>query len=705
MKLKKLSNRDFYCLTISTLLSLSSTSLIAADDELFFEMPMVLSSNRLEQPVSDAAVSISIIDRDTIEASGARTIPEVLRLVPGMQIGFSGNEFGSEPKYVVAYHGHSDEYSKQMQVLVDGRSIYDPFLGGINWKANPVNINDIERIEVSRGPNMATYGSNSFQAAINIITRTAAEDQGSFVQSNLGTNDIADLTYRYGGNNGKLDYRITGSSYNDAGFDSANEFDYIDDTQSNNIDYRLDYQIDNKNSLSYQGGFGQNQQDADQNYDGLIPSSRTVDNNRFFQFIKWENAIDQENTLLVQYYYNLDDKTDQSESDTISFGGGIDDFTLDINDSIKAERHSLELTHFITPNDSFKLVWGLSTQSDIVRAPLYLGTSEDVTNSQFRGFANIEWHINESNIINFGALAEKNDFTDTELSPRLSFIHAFNNQHRIRLGISQAIRSPFIFEAKANRFYTQEVTSGGTPIGLTLLDQPFLGGETGDFNLENERIISREIVYYGNFFKSALLFNARVFHDDIDDFIDTFQEDVTPIVPEDNVPNDLNDFGDPNARNTVRVYNNRIESTTTGLELELDYRIDSTLRLIASGAIINVTSNNSSISLSAPQHSYSFLISKHFNNKYSGSLAYYNVEAFKWTDARGTTDDFSTDDYQTIDARVSRNFKLNQTHGSLSLVLKNLLDDYSDYQGEPSNSSAPVVIQSTQAYIDFRLNF
>ena len=175
------------------------------------------------------------------------------------------------------------------------------------------------------------------------------------------------------------------------------------------------------------------------------------------------------------------------------------------------------------------------------------------------------------------------------------------------------------------------------------------------------------------------------------------------------MPDDLNDLLDEiqgnDPENRVRVFENRIESTTTGLELELDYHIDPTLRLIASGAIINVTSNNSSISLSAPQHSYSFLISKHFNKKYSGSLAYYNVEAFKWTDARGTTDDFSTDDYQTIDARVSRNFKLKQTHGSLSLVLKNLLDDYSDYQGEPSNASAPVVIQSTQAYIDFRLNF
>ena len=197
MKPEFTAKNKLYSPLLGFLYLFSSAPLFAADDELFFEMPVVLSANRLEQPISDAAVSMSVIDRKTIEASGARTIPEVLRLIPGMQVGFSGNEFGDEPKYVVTYHGHSDQYSRQMQVLIDGRSIYEPLLGGILWKSVPVNIDDIERIEVSRGPNPATYGSNSFMAAINIITRTAAEDQGSYVRTNVGNHDIADLTYRY----------------------------------------------------------------------------------------------------------------------------------------------------------------------------------------------------------------------------------------------------------------------------------------------------------------------------------------------------------------------------------------------------------------------------------------------------------------------------------------------------------------------------
>ena len=332
---------------------------------------------------------------------------------------------------------------------------------------------------------------------------------------------------------------------------------------------------------------------------------------------------------------------------------------------------------------------------------------DKVEHHQNRVFANVEWRINQNNIINLGALAEKNEFSDTELSPRLSFTHAFNKQHKVRIGISQAIRSPFIYEEKANLVYTQDLTVGGipvppdSPIPQTLLDQQILGNT----ELKNEKIISREIVYFGAFLNSTLFFNARLFHDDITDYIDTFREDADTDI--DNVPDDLNDFGIPGAVNTVLVYQNPISSTTNGLEIELDYRIDPTLRLIASGAIINISSNSEAIELSAPQHSYSLFLTKIFNEKYNGSLAYYFVDEFKWTDARSSNpaDDFTTDDYHTLDMRLSRNFNFNRSYGSLSLVLKNLLGDYSDYQKDPSNDAAPQIIQNTVAYIDFRLNF
>ena len=695
MKLKKRSYPHGYSLFIGSLLSFNSTPAFASDSdsELFFDMPVVLSANRLEQPVSDAAVSISVIDRETIEASGARTIPDVLRLIPGMQVGFSGNAFGDEPKYVITYHGHSDQYSKQMQVLVDGRSIYEPFFGGINWKSIPVNIDDIERIEVSRGPNIATYGSNSFMAAINIITRTAAEDQGSYVRSNVGNHDIADLTYRFGGSNGNLDYRVTASTLNDDGLDSANQFDNPDDTNSNNIDYRLDYQLNHKNTISYQGGYGLNKQQTGRNHTDVLPLERTVENNQFFQFIKWENAINTDNTLQLQYYYNYSNKEDRRTSDEIDPGSPVDKFFLNTNADIKTERHNLELTQFLQATDNLKFIWGVSTQLDFVQSALFLGTDEKVTHEQYRIFSNIEYHLNHSNTVNLGALVEKNSFSDTDISPRISLTHAFNRHHKIRLGISQAIRSPFIFEALANYSLFHDLTINDASIDTTLRENVIGSTAYRTEDLNNEKITSREIVYLGEFINSSLLFNARLFHDEISDFIDTK-----------NVEDNIADPGEVLFDNIVQIYVNELNSTTTGLELELDYYIDPSLRLIASGAIINISSNAEKLTFSAPQHSFSFLVSKRFNEKYNASIAYYFVEAFKWTDAQDEEFKNSTDKYNTLDLRLSRNFHFTQADGSISIVIKNLLEDYSDYQNNQINNS-PIAINNTLAYMDFRLNF
>ena len=158
-------------LTILSLFSTSSPAFVysAELDENQLEsvsVPEVLTPVRLKQPHTEVPASVTVIDPDMIAASGVRELPEVLRLIPGMVVSAR-----SGWDYVVSYHGTNRRNSHRMQVLIDGRSIYQAGLATIDWSDIPLAMEDIERIEVTRGPNTAAYGANAFLGIINIITK------------------------------------------------------------------------------------------------------------------------------------------------------------------------------------------------------------------------------------------------------------------------------------------------------------------------------------------------------------------------------------------------------------------------------------------------------------------------------------------------------------------------------------------------------
>ncbi len=161
-----------------------------AAEDFFADSPLILTVSRMAKPLLESPASVSVIDRQMIAASGVRDIAELFRLVPGFLV---GSPIGNTP--VVTYHGLGREFSNQIQVLIDGRSVFIPSFGGVPWSKLPLLIEDIERIEVIRGPNAVTYGANAFLATINIITRHAAEDIGtqySVTASDNASPDIED---------------------------------------------------------------------------------------------------------------------------------------------------------------------------------------------------------------------------------------------------------------------------------------------------------------------------------------------------------------------------------------------------------------------------------------------------------------------------------------------------------------------------------
>jgi iron complex outermembrane receptor protein len=178
------------------------------------EMPVVLSVTRLKQAVADAPASITIIDRQMISQSGAREIPDLLRLVPGMVVGY---ENGWDA--FVSYHGTSADMARRMQVLIDGRSVFQPSLAFVDWIGLPLELDDIDRIEVVRGPNAAAYGSNSFLAVVNIITRNPADLPTVRAYTRQGSDGINDNLVSYAGVKNQLSWRISANDRADSGFD------------------------------------------------------------------------------------------------------------------------------------------------------------------------------------------------------------------------------------------------------------------------------------------------------------------------------------------------------------------------------------------------------------------------------------------------------------------------------------------------------
>lgn len=699
-------------LFVVSIIAFTPFSSLHAEEDLFFEMPVVLSASRLEQPISETPVAVTSIDRQIIEASGARTIPEVLRLVPGIVVGTNANEWGEEAKIVVAYHGHTDQYSKQMQVLIDGRSIYEPLLGGVNWNMLPINIEDIERIEVSRGPNASTYGSNSFLAVINIITRHASEDQGHYAKLRLGNHSIADATYRYGGSDENIDYRVTLTTQNDDGLDARknlNTYDangdvinrqYSDESTENDdgistgaIDYRIDYQLSNKSRFTYQGAYGKTKLEIKENYafSGIRPE-RDSNTTNFHQFVKLENVIDDDNSYVVQYSYNLQNKIDQSISKLIQVGGGIDDFTLDLDFGFKSERHNLEVTHFNQTTDNLRLVWGASVQQEIAKSEYWVFEQGTIREEIYRLFGNAEWQINKNNLLNFGALLEENKAHNTDLSPRLTLIHKLNDKHSIRLGVSRAMRSPFIGEKYSNTSYSHDLTSGGSDIGVTLTQQVTLPNK----DLDHETIISREIGYFGQLMDDKLFISARLFYDRLDNVISTLRIN--------NLPDTIDNFD-----NSALIYTNIASTDITGLEFEFDFRSDKSMRYYGNVTHLHIDSNdtpktNLSIEYekSAPEWTASLMAIKQFNDNYSGSLEFHYIGQMSWLDV--PDNELNEDnDYRTLDLRLSKSSRQSGSTSKISLLLKNLLGEYSSYNQAPDDG--PLVEHNLTGYIEYSILF
>src|SRR5690348_16893381 len=169
----------------------------------------VTSVSKDPQQVQKTPAAVFVITQEDIRRSGATTIPELLRTVPGVEVARIDSDHWS-----VGIRGFGSEFSKSVLVLIDGRSVYSPLFSGVYWNVQNVMLEDVQRIEVIRGPGGTIWGANAVNGVINIITKNSAETRGLLVSSGAGNVDQGTGAFRYGAGNGNgTNFRIYGMAF------------------------------------------------------------------------------------------------------------------------------------------------------------------------------------------------------------------------------------------------------------------------------------------------------------------------------------------------------------------------------------------------------------------------------------------------------------------------------------------------------------
>jgi iron complex outermembrane recepter protein len=446
----------------------------------------VTSAGQKEQKLSDVAAAMTVITSEDIERSGAMNIPDLLRYVPGVEVGQANNS-----DVGVGIRGLGGVFSSRLLVLVDGRSIYDPVFGGVEWQFQQMMMDNIERIEVIRGPGATVWGANAVNGVINIITKDSADTQGGLVSTVYGTKEEGTGSFRYGLTPTQgLTLRLYGQYENIAASSPLPGNQKFDDGHTEMGGFRADYRPDSDDHFRLSGdGLTSHAGDAEF-FDGtLIPPvfNETYDQENV-NFV-WEHNFEADNQLTVQSYY---DRSAQNSDP----GELLTAATLNTAD-VQA-RHSLPL-HLLPIKQ--ELTYGIEYRevSSELSPGRILGWSQPGRDDQtFSAFAQTDLHlIDEVLTLTMGSKVDHNDYTGFEVQPSARLLWKIDSKNSVWASVSRAVREPDIVDFDAT------------------------GEITGNTNLKSEVLKAYEFGYRVQPMEGLSL-DISCFYNDYDNLIDDY---------------------------------------------------------------------------------------------------------------------------------------------------------------------------------------
>ncbi len=427
----------------------------------------ITSVSKKPQKLSEAPAAVFVITQEDIRRSGVTSIPEALRMAPGVEVSRIDSN-----KWAITSRGFNGYRASKLLVLIDGRSVYTPLFSGVFWNIQDTHLEDIEHIEVIRGPGATMWGANAVNGVINIITKNAKDTQGGLLTAGAGNEEKGFGSFRYGAKPGEdTFYRVYAKYFkrDDAVFSSgekgSDKWDIL------RAGFRLDQQVSDRNSLTVMGDIYDGETDRVATFPASPLTMQTIEDTTKVSggnmLSRWDHVFLDGSKTWLQFYY------DRTEYEHSSEGEVRNTFDIEFNHNFSvAKRHSI--------------IWGLGYRYTRDRTKTSFSTSFDPVSCHdglFSAFIQDEIILIDASLrMIAGSKFEYNDYTGFEYQPCVRFLWNPHHLHTVWTAVSRAVRTP----ARANH---------DIRINFRVLPGNMVMSLNGDDDYDSEKLTAYEFGY------------------------------------------------------------------------------------------------------------------------------------------------------------------------------------------------------------------
>jgi iron complex outermembrane receptor protein len=443
----------------------------------------VTSVSKSVEPLGGAAAAVTVLTSEDIRRSGATSLPDALRLLPGIHVAQQ-----TSSTWAVSSRGFSGTNSEKLLVLSDTRSIYTPLYSGVFWDVQDYLLQDIDRIEVIRGPGAALWGSNAVNGVINITTKSAKNTQGLYFQTSAGTEQRGSVSARYGGRIGEHgNYRVFGKYFDRDATTNTNPAS-PDDFDMGHLGFRSDWEATGKDTLTeqadaYRADIGRLSPSATVTGRPEPPTPLRIRADGESVLARWRHKTSQTSDVEVRAYY---DRTHRDDPNFVDDLGTVD----------------LDLQHRFTPAARHEITWGLSyrlTDNRNEGRMVFAVEPAFSLDHLVSGFIQDQIAFEPTLRLTIGTKLEHNDFSGGEVQPSGRIAWDLLPKQTLWGAVSRAVRVP-------TRLERDIAIDASNPLGnpvYRLLGNPAFG---------SERLVAYEAGYRWEALKSLSIDLATFFN-------------------------------------------------------------------------------------------------------------------------------------------------------------------------------------------------